>query len=305
MPASLRCAAVIGVGAPVSGSLPGRRLRERDDIPDRVAAGEEHQHPVPAERDAAVRRRPVPQRVEQEAELRPAPPRATARSRRRPAAACPAGGSGSTRRRSRCRCRRGRRRRPAAPPGSVSNLSAHSGSGEVNGWCTAVQPPSPSSSNIGASTTQVNAQADRVDQPAPRADLQPGRAEQRAGRAVGVQRAKKTQSPGPAPVAAAEPGPLGRPKGAWPPARRRTPSRRRRSARRPGPGHRVSFAQSCQPSSSLRDWAAPPGMTTAPTCSAWKTRKSVCPRSSRVRSASSHPKRRSGLSEPKRAMASA
>src|SRR6185312_8266304 len=63
----------------------------------------------------------------------------------------------------------------SAPPGSAANLSAHSGSGAVNGWCTEVQPPSPFSSNIGASTTHTN------DQAAALADLQPGRTEQLAG----------------------------------------------------------------------------------------------------------------------------
>src|SRR3954452_20631023 len=47
----------------------GRRLRERDDVADRLGAGDVLADPVPAERDPAVRRRPVLERLEQEAEL--------------------------------------------------------------------------------------------------------------------------------------------------------------------------------------------------------------------------------------------
>src|SRR5215469_1689090 len=48
----------------------GGSLREGDHVPDSLPAGQQHQQPVPAERDATVRRRPEPQRVKQEAELR-------------------------------------------------------------------------------------------------------------------------------------------------------------------------------------------------------------------------------------------
>ena len=51
----------------------------------------------------------------------------------------------------------------------MSNVSSHSGFGEVNAWCTAVQAPAPTAtsravassaaSNIGASTTHTNDQA--------------------------------------------------------------------------------------------------------------------------------------------------
>src|SRR6266849_4072842 len=92
----------------------------------------------------------------------------------------------------------------SAPPGSAANLSAHSGSGEVNGWCTDVQPPSAVSSNIGASTTHRNDQADSSISPhrwpissraAPSSSL-----DAEAGPA-----AKNTASPGAAPTAAASP----------------------------------------------------------------------------------------------------
>src|SRR5260370_680553 len=48
----------------------GGRLGEGDHVADARRPGEQHYHPVPAERDPAVRRRPVLERVEQEAELR-------------------------------------------------------------------------------------------------------------------------------------------------------------------------------------------------------------------------------------------
>ena len=63
-------------------------------------------------------------------------------------------------------------------------------------------------------------------------------------------------------------------------------------------------AHSCQASNCLRGCDAPPGITTAPTYGAWKTRKSV-PAKYPVSSTSSMPNRRSGLSEPYRAIASA
>src|SRR6476660_3441356 len=45
-------------------------LRERDRVAEVLLAGEDHEHPVDAESDAAVRRRSHAERVEQEAELR-------------------------------------------------------------------------------------------------------------------------------------------------------------------------------------------------------------------------------------------
>src|SRR5688500_4169299 len=47
-----------------------RRLRERDHVTDRIAAGEQRDGPVEPERDAAKGWRAVPQRLEQEAETR-------------------------------------------------------------------------------------------------------------------------------------------------------------------------------------------------------------------------------------------
>ncbi|COW96796.1 Uncharacterised protein [Mycobacterium tuberculosis] len=64
------------------------------------------------------------------------------------------------------------------------------------------------------------------------------------------------------------------------------------------------MAQSCQPSSVRRGCDAPPGITTAPTYGAWKTRNVVSEKKS-VHSTSSSPNRRSGLSVPNRRIASA
>src|SRR3712207_1899651 len=49
---------------------PAGRLRERDGVADRLAAEQDRDDAVDAERDAAVRRRAEAQRVEQEAEAR-------------------------------------------------------------------------------------------------------------------------------------------------------------------------------------------------------------------------------------------
>ena len=46
------------------------RLRERDHLADRRLAAEQRDQAIEAERDAAVRRRPVLERVEEEAEAR-------------------------------------------------------------------------------------------------------------------------------------------------------------------------------------------------------------------------------------------
>jgi hypothetical protein len=50
-------------------ALRALRLREGDDVADRLGAGHQRDDAVQAEGDAAVRRRAVLQRVEQEAEL--------------------------------------------------------------------------------------------------------------------------------------------------------------------------------------------------------------------------------------------
>ena len=71
MPASVRWASVIGVGAPVSGSKPapvfGKAMTSRIDSTPVSSADE----PVPAERGAGVRRRPVGEGLEEEPEPLP------------------------------------------------------------------------------------------------------------------------------------------------------------------------------------------------------------------------------------------
>ena len=109
--------AVIGRGARQR-VLAAARLRERDHLADRVGPTSSVHDAVPAEGDAAVRRRAVLRTPRAGSRTSPAPPRGRGPSRRRPAAARRRGGYGSTRRRSRCRCRRCRRRRPGPRPGS-------------------------------------------------------------------------------------------------------------------------------------------------------------------------------------------
>ena len=111
-----------------------------------------------------------------------------------------------------------------AAPGSVSKVSANSGLGEVNAWCTAVQAPAPTAtspeatasaagSNIGASTTHTNAQsASFAATPSPASVNSPQRrpistraAPSSARDSFGLPAAKNTQSPGFAPTAAASP----------------------------------------------------------------------------------------------------
>ena len=153
----------------------------------------------------------------------------------------------------------------------------------MNAWCTAVQAPAPTAtspdarafadgSNSGASTTHRNDHCVLVDQPAAAADLQPGRAEQRLRRRRlprreehGVPRARRRRAPArPARSASDRFFAVG------PPSSPSSPTRTYASPRAPR-----DFAQSCQPSSSLRDCDAPPGITTAPTYGAWNTRNGV------------------------------
>ena len=148
-------------------------------------------------------------------------------------------------------------------------------------------------SKSGASTTQTNDQADSSIWPV-RRPISSRAAPSSAREEFGAPAAKKTQSPGAAPTCSARPafsvsdrflatGPLSSPS---------SPTSTYASPRAPR-----CLAQSCQASSVLRGWAAPPGITTAPTYGAWKTRNSVAEKYA-VQSVSSEPKRRSGLSEP-------
>src|ERR1700730_3393161 len=92
----------------------------------------------------------------------------------------------------------------SAPPGSAVNLSAHSGRGAVTGWSTDVQPPLPSSSNIGASTTHRNDQADSSIRPH-RWPISSRAAPSSSRDAEAGPAAKNAASPGPAPAAADSP----------------------------------------------------------------------------------------------------
>ena len=69
MPDSLRCCAVIGAGASVSGSTPppdfGNAITSRMES----APAQQLDDPVPAERDPAVRRGAKGERIQQESEL--------------------------------------------------------------------------------------------------------------------------------------------------------------------------------------------------------------------------------------------
>ena len=123
MCSSRSCCSSTGLGACVSRSLRALRLRERDHVADRLGAGHQHDDAVEAERDAAVRRRAVLERVEQEAELRAAPPPRRCRARGTPAPARRRGGSAPSRRRSPSRSARCRTPSRARSPGSVSSNS--------------------------------------------------------------------------------------------------------------------------------------------------------------------------------------
>lgn len=138
-----------------------------------------------------------------------------------------------------------------------------------------------------------------VDEADPTAD--PRRAApSRARASLGFPAAKKMQSPGSAPVAAARPARSSSEMffATGPPS---VPSSARVTYARPRAPR--CFAHSCHASKVRRGCDPPPGITTAPTYGAWNTRNGVEAKYA-VRSVSSSPKRRSGLSVPYRSMAS-
>jgi hypothetical protein len=111
-----------------------RGLRERDHFADRRLAAHQRHDAVEAERDAAVRRRAVFERVQEEAESR-----AASSSECRAAEHVPlhvravdsnaaAGDFRAVQRQSRTRAR-------ATRSGAVSSSGVSSGRGDVNGWC--------------------------------------------------------------------------------------------------------------------------------------------------------------------------
>ena len=68
---SFSCFGLTVEGAPGHQVHRLRRLGERDDVPDRLLAAQDGDDAVEPERDAAMRRRPVLERVEEEAEAQP------------------------------------------------------------------------------------------------------------------------------------------------------------------------------------------------------------------------------------------
>jgi hypothetical protein len=232
-PASLRCAAVIGAGA-------GQRveaaagLGEGDDVADRLGVREQHDDPVPAEGDAAVRRGAELEGVEQEAELllrllRDMPMTAKTRSwtsltvdTDRAAADLVAVAHHVV--------GVGQRRARVGVEG-VEEL----GLGEVKAWCTAVQAPPPTATSPAATASTGRLEQRRVDDP----QEGPGRLVDQPDRGADLRRAapssartpwpapaaKKMQSPGLAPTWAARPAARRR-RCSWPPARRARRPRR-------------------------------------------------------------------------------
>ena len=101
-----------------------RRLGERDDVADGVGAGEQHDDAVEAEADAAVRRRPVLERLEEPAE-------GLVDARRR---SCPArAGWSAGRRRRGCAGSRSRARRRSAP-GRTARRARRAGRSRGAAW---------------------------------------------------------------------------------------------------------------------------------------------------------------------------
>ena len=71
IPRSRSCSSRTGEGEPVMRSVRARRLREGDDLAERRLPGQDHDHAVEAEGDAAVGRRAVLEGLEEEAEALP------------------------------------------------------------------------------------------------------------------------------------------------------------------------------------------------------------------------------------------
>ena len=136
---SRSCASSTRAGAPVSGSCPGLRLRERDDVADVVPARQEHDQPVQAERDPAVGRHAVAERPEHVAELLlgllAGDPEDLEDALLQVGSVDP----DRSRRRARSRSARCRRRAPSRSPGRGRRRR-----GAVNGWWFATHRPSSS-----------------------------------------------------------------------------------------------------------------------------------------------------------------
>ena len=142
----------------------------------------------------------------------------------------------------------------------------------MNGWCTAVQPPSSVRLEHREVGHPEELPAGVVHQAEPAADLEPGRAEQRqrVGAGAGGEEGAVADLGADGLAQALALG-LGQVLGDRAAERAVLEER----ARRPGPRAPRCLANSCQASKTLRGCVAPPGMTTAPTCGAWKTRNGV------------------------------
>ena len=228
------CASSTGAGAPVSGSTPlavfGNAITSR--IESRPA--EERHDPVDAERDAAVRRRAVAQRVEQEAEARLG--LLLGDPERLEDLLLHVGAVDTDRAAADLRAVEDEvvARASAARPGRRTSRR-----GAVNGWCSASQRCSSSfHSNIGKSTTHSSVVAARRHEAEAARELQAQLAE-RAGRrrpagrrrsAAGRRAARPARAViGRALVVGEELGDRRAP-ASRPPARTPTRGRRRRSA---------------------------------------------------------------------------
>ena len=204
----------MGVGAPVSGSRPEAGLGEGDHVADGLAAPASSMiSPVPAERDAAVRRRAVLERVEQEAELarcassadRPITSNTRLLHRRR-------GGYGSSRRRSRSRCSTMSYASASAPPGSAVELV---GPFRQRRGERVVHRPSSRPRRSVLARTSARPPPTGTTRPTRRSGRSAWPISNRAapssslGRSTRRQPRRTRQSPGLAPVAVGQAGPLG------------------------------------------------------------------------------------------------
>ena len=175
-------------------------LRERDHLANRRLAGQQRHDPIEPERDAAVRRRAVFERLEEEAEAQLRLLVADAEPPEDPRLQLARREFGCCRRRSRCRSAPGRRPWRAPLPGSLSSLSMSASAGEVNGWCIENQRcSSPFHSSSGKSVTQRNANCVRVQQVLLLRDRQPQLPEQ-LGRRLGRPAAISSRSSAVAPL---------------------------------------------------------------------------------------------------------
>ena len=132
-----------------------RRLRERDDLANRRLAAQQRDDAIEAERDAAVRRRAVLERVEEEAEARPRVLVGDAEQAEDVPLHVGAMDSDAAAGDLRAVERQVVRARAHAVRAPISSSGTSSGRGDVNGWCIESQRFSSAfHSNSGNSVTQ-------------------------------------------------------------------------------------------------------------------------------------------------------